>query len=75
MFIFKSFYDKFFTSEKSHSYFPFIIISILFYKSILVFFVMKAQDMEIIKLLISAAVDLSIYYLVNFYLVRQEVVI
>jgi len=75
IFIFKIFYDKFFTGEKSYKYFPFIIISILFYKFLLVFFVMKAQDVEIIKFIVSATIDLSIYYLSNFYLVRHEVVI
>jgi len=75
IFMFKSFYDKFFTGEKSYKYFFFIIISILFYKYLLVFFVMKAQDVEIIKFIVSAAIDLFIYYLLNFYLVRDEVVI
>ncbi|MBZ4672508.1 MAG: hypothetical protein JG762_738 [Deferribacteraceae bacterium] len=75
IFIFKSFYDKFFTNEKSHSYLPFITTSILFYKFLLVFLVMKAEDTEITKFLISSAVDLITYYLINFYLVRQEVVI
>lgn len=75
IFIFKNYYNKFFTSEKAHIHFPFVIISILFYKYILLVFVTKAQHIEVFKFLISTAIDLFTYYLANFYLVRHKLVI